>query len=517
MRHGALARIRLRALAAVGVGALCAVSSAALGDELRISQTMSEGDGPVRTITFVIDNMNGSAAVRDYRFTETLDDGFLVASPSNASTTCTGGIVIALPGTDTVDYEGGTVPANTACSVRVDVHSDTTEIAGGETGAAVTSEGTGSSGPLVLGLAAAGDTDTQADTQADAAPADTGAEAAGDFIEARREEIATRDADLSSRDNNRLSDDAKPLRVRAQRSGDQRVLSVTTSLRRLISGAGSIKVDHNLAQEGPDTPRGRTHSGAPSSGPLGFDLWGRGSYVRVREGEGKRENAFAHLGADYRFAPGLAVGILQQVDVTEDENPGLEATSDGWGWMVGPYVAARLPLNLLFDARAAWGESYNSVVAADGGAYSFDARRLLVRGQLSADYAWDALHFRPLARILYYDEAPRGQDGSVVPEGAGTIARLQAGYEITYDMRFDNGLVLTPRLGMRGTADYAQEDVLSGRVADAGASDISARIEAALRLRTLLGWSLDAGAYYDGIGSVGDTFGGEMKMSVPLN
>lgn len=516
MRHGALSWISLRALAAAG--ALCAVSSTALGDELRISQTMSEGDGPVRTITFVIDNMSGRAAVRDYRFTETLDDGLLVASPSNASTTCAGGIVIALPGTDTVDYEGGTVPAKTACSVRVDVHSDTTEIAEGETGAATTNEGAGSSGPLVLGLAAAGDTDTgDTDTQADAAPADTGAEAAGDFIEARREEIATRDADLSSRDNNRLSDNAKPLRVRAQRSDDQRVLSITTSLRRLISGAGSIKVGHNLAQEGPDTPRDRSQNGAPSSGPLGFDLWGRGSYVRVRKGEGKRENAFAHLGADYRFAPGLAVGIMQQVDVTEDDNPGLEATSDGWGWMVGPYVAARLPLNLLFDARAAWGESYNSVVAAEGGAYSFDARRLLVRGQLSADYAWDALHFRPLARILYYDEAPRGPDGGAVPDGAGTIARLQAGYEISYDMRFDNGLVLTPRLGMRGTANYAQEDILSGRVADANAGDLSARIEAAVRLRTLLGWSLDAGAFYDGIGSVGDTFGGEMKMSVPLN
>jgi hypothetical protein len=85
-------------------------------------------------------------------------------------------------------------------------------------------------------------------------------------------------------------------------------------------------------------------------------------------------------------------------------------------------------------------------------------------------------------------------------------------------VRLPDGTTVSPRLAMRGAADYARNDILSGRFADARPSDIGARIEAAVRLRSIVGWSLDAGAFYDGIGFVGDeTFGGEVKVSVPLN
>ncbi len=47
--------------------------------------------------------------------------GITVASPANASTTCTDGTITAVPGTAVISYIGGSVSANASCTVSVDV------------------------------------------------------------------------------------------------------------------------------------------------------------------------------------------------------------------------------------------------------------------------------------------------------------------------------------------------------------------------------------------------------------
>ncbi len=90
--------------------------------------------GQVSTLTFVIDNSGSQQAATNLNLTHELPDGLVLANPSNAATTCQGGSLIAISGTEQVSYSGGTVPAGQTCTVTVGVttndggdYSNTTE------------------------------------------------------------------------------------------------------------------------------------------------------------------------------------------------------------------------------------------------------------------------------------------------------------------------------------------------------------------------------------------------------
>ena len=59
-------------------------------------------------------------------FLDTLPAGVVIATPSNAATTCTGGTLSAPAGTSVIIYTGGTLAARTSCTLSVDVTSSTT-------------------------------------------------------------------------------------------------------------------------------------------------------------------------------------------------------------------------------------------------------------------------------------------------------------------------------------------------------------------------------------------------------
>ncbi|HSR70200.1 MAG TPA: hypothetical protein VLU25_19885 [Acidobacteriota bacterium] len=79
--------------------------------------------GGVSTLTFVIDNTASALAASALDFTDNLPAGLVVASPSNASTTCTGGALTAVSGAGVISYSGGTVAASSSCTVQADVAS----------------------------------------------------------------------------------------------------------------------------------------------------------------------------------------------------------------------------------------------------------------------------------------------------------------------------------------------------------------------------------------------------------
>jgi len=81
--------------------------------------------GGVSTLTFTIDNTASTVAATGLDFTDPLPAPVTVATPANASTTCTGGTLTATSGTGTVAYTGGSVAAGASCTVTVDVTSTT--------------------------------------------------------------------------------------------------------------------------------------------------------------------------------------------------------------------------------------------------------------------------------------------------------------------------------------------------------------------------------------------------------
>ncbi|MCA9264112.1 MAG: hypothetical protein KDA60_09705, partial [Planctomycetales bacterium] len=80
--------------------------------------------GDTSTLTFTIDNSASSLTATSLAFSDTLPAGVVLASPANASTTCTGGLISAPDGGATITYVDGSVAAGASCTIQVNVTSD---------------------------------------------------------------------------------------------------------------------------------------------------------------------------------------------------------------------------------------------------------------------------------------------------------------------------------------------------------------------------------------------------------
>jgi len=83
------------------------------------SSSVTLGSGTA--LSFTIDNSSALVEATSLDFTDTLPAGMVVASPANASTTCSLGTLTATAGTGTISYTGGSIAASSSCSISVDV------------------------------------------------------------------------------------------------------------------------------------------------------------------------------------------------------------------------------------------------------------------------------------------------------------------------------------------------------------------------------------------------------------
>ncbi len=78
--------------------------------------------GGISTLTFTINNSASTLAATGLAFTDNLPANVVVATPSNASSTC-GGTLTAMPGNPSISLSGGSVGAGATCTLAVDVTS----------------------------------------------------------------------------------------------------------------------------------------------------------------------------------------------------------------------------------------------------------------------------------------------------------------------------------------------------------------------------------------------------------
>lgn len=73
------------------------------------------------TLTFTIDNTQNGGPASSLNFTDQLPPGLSIASPSNATTSCTAATLTVTPATGTISQIGGFVLDGATCNVEVDV------------------------------------------------------------------------------------------------------------------------------------------------------------------------------------------------------------------------------------------------------------------------------------------------------------------------------------------------------------------------------------------------------------
>lgn len=249
-----------------------------------------------------------------------------------------------------------------------------------------------------------------------------------------------------------------------------------------------------------------------------FDIWAEGKFARFSAAGGDGRFGILHAGADYLVSPRLLLGLGVQVDWTDMEADD-GASIDGTGYLVGPYMTARLTERLYFDARAAWGKSSNT--ASPLGTYEdeLDGTRWLISGALIGQYDLDRWRIEPSARLTYFEEKTDAYTdglGLPIPEIEIATGTFEFGPKFSYRMELDSGMSFEPFVSLEGIWTFEQKNTGASATSSPGLADTG------LRGRGELGFSVSGGsvgsvsasAFYDGLGDDDfESWGGKLRFN----
>lgn len=262
--------------------------------------------------------------------------------------------------------------------------------------------------------------------------------------------------------------------------------------------------------------------GGAASRPLGFDIWMRGTFASFDDDQVKGDLGILYVGADYRFHENLVVGFLTQFDWTDEKAKRDVYSVKGNGWMTGPYLVARVHQNLIFDARAAWGQSSNDVDPLGLYSDSFDGERWMLKGRLTGDFNFGAVNFTPHASIIYFEEEQKAYTdslGIIIPTQTISLGRVTFGPKVSTSFRHSDGITIAPFVGIKGIWDFDTAEIVNVTTGAAAGNDatLRARTEAGVKFTLPQGASLTGEGFYDGIGAEDfEAYGGSVKLRLPF-
>jgi len=264
-----------------------------------------------------------------------------------------------------------------------------------------------------------------------------------------------------------------------------------------------------------------TQGGAPST----FDFWIEGHFQRWEDdsADADRSGKFGilYVGADYLVRPGLLVGALVQFDYMDDRSSKNNTDVNGNGWMAGPYMSLKLSDNIIFDARAAWGQSDNSVNPFGVYTDKFDTDRWLAKANLTGNWQFGRLRFTPSIGVITVEEHQKAYVDSVgvtIPGQRASIGRLSFGPEFGYVIEQRDGSIVEPHISFTGMWDFDKTATTSIGGLTVSNDDFRVKVEGGVIVRAPTGFSMRTTLSYDGLGS--DDFGawgGQVWVNLPLN
>ncbi len=240
-----------------------------------------------------------------------------------------------------------------------------------------------------------------------------------------------------------------------------------------------------------------------------FDVWVEGSCHKFNGSAGSSGDfAIAHLGADYLLSPDLLVGGMLQYDRLTDSNDSDNSRTEGTGWMVGPYVTARLQENFYLDARVAGGGSDNDVTPPGFYTDSFNSTRWLADIGLTGEFTQGKWTIRPNAGLSYLadkQDAYTNTLGDIIPSRTVSQGQLKFGPTISTQFLGSNGWLYQPTFTFDAIYNHANTSGCGGLIgADSGLEDgWRTRVAPGISMTGPGGTRLSLSGSYDGIGQSG--------------
>ncbi|MEL6566933.1 MAG: hypothetical protein AAFQ22_00845 [Pseudomonadota bacterium] len=128
-------------------------------------------------------------------------------------------------------------------------------------------------------------------------------------------------------------------------------------------------------------------SDSVNTGEGSFDVWVEGTFATFDIAGRSGDFSLFYGGVDYLLSEDVLIGGLVQLDqIDQDGDRTGGGAASGDGFMVGPYLTARLLDNLYLDARAAFGQSDNTVSPLGTYEDGFDTDRTLLEASLFGDW-----------------------------------------------------------------------------------------------------------------------------------
>lgn len=230
-----------------------------------------------------------------------------------------------------------------------------------------------------------------------------------------------------------------------------------------------------------------------------FDIWGEAFFSDARLGSQAANFRIFHIGADYKISDNLLLGALAEFDSFSDRGDLEAGEAEGDGFMVGPYLMARIAPELFAEVRAAWGSSDNRVNPLGTFTDEFDTTRSFYSGSLVGQFdIGKKTQVRPEFTVRYLDETQKAYTdslGVIIPEqgiGQGDVSfrpRFQ------HVVNLASGWTMRPFVEAEGIYTFGTE---ANAILDDG---LRARIEGGLDLLSQSGIRASIGAFHDGIGA----------------
>lgn len=250
-----------------------------------------------------------------------------------------------------------------------------------------------------------------------------------------------------------------------------------------------------------------------------LDVWLEGKYAKFDATGGNGGFAVLHGGLDYKVSNDLLFGVGAQFDWIGMDSSGGTGHAEGLGYLIGPYITANLSPGLYFDARAAWGQSFNDVSPYDTYTDSTTGERALITAALGGVTNLEALEIRPGARLSWYREEIAGYTDSLdvdIPSVTVETGTLEFGPTFRLPGELADGVTVAPFLSLSGVWTFAQTNTATAVSGQPGIEDVALRgvIEVGFDVDTEGGFTLSASGSYDGIGTGGgyEAIGGSLSV-----
>ena len=192
-----------------------------------------------------------------------------------------------------------------------------------------------------------------------------------------------------------------------------------------------------------------------------FGIWAEGNISKFKTNNGKGRFFITQIGADYLIKPDVLIGLSIQGDWLNMDGKNTESKTEGTGFLITPYVTAKLSEDLYLNANVGWGKSYNDISPFGTYTDSFNSERWIASAALIGKWKLNGFNIEHGTYLTYFKETSDSYTDSLsvfIPSVETETGTFKIGPTLSKNYTTDKGSIYTPFLTMNGIWTFSQNN-----------------------------------------------------------